>query len=407
LTTTSTVRAVSATYAQRIAGTVMAFATTVLIARSLGPDGRGIVAAVTAIAAIGVQIASLGFQSANTFFVAKDASAASGAKMRSLLIGFAAGSALIAALLVLRGLDVVLPTVRWALVWIGLLSIPFAVSVSLLMGLLMGLGRVRFFNLSELLQKGLAFGVILALVIAGESSPTSIIVAGTGVQFVLFLVVLFLISDIPWKASAARIDSLFRTQLSYGLRAFLASLLAFLLLRLNLVMVQQMAGNAAAGHYSVAMAFFDGIYLLPATIALLLFPKLSAMRNVVDRWRESKRISWITLGPLVGLGVFIAAVAEPLVIAVFGNEFAASVPVLYVLLVAVLFYGLNNVISVFLASCGMPWRAVWVWVPALVTNVSLNMLWIPWLGALGAAWSCAVSCLLLLMAQVFLARNIL
>jgi O-antigen/teichoic acid export membrane protein len=210
--------------------------------------------------------------------------------------------------------------------------------------------------------------------------------------------VLLFVRDIPWdSASGSRLS--LKSQFSYGARAFIASLLAFLLLRINLLMVQQMAGNGEAGQYSVAMAFFDGIYLLPATIGLILFPRLSAMESHGERWQLTLRMAGASLALLALIAGAVALAADPLITLLFGTEFRPAVPLLYVLLLAAMFYGVNGIVSVFLAACGMPWLAVWVWAPALAANIALNVAWIPIHGAVGAAWSCVASYLLVLVVQ--------
>jgi O-antigen/teichoic acid export membrane protein len=147
------------------------------------------------------------------------------------------------------------------------------------------------------------------------------------------------------------------------------------------------------------MAFFDGIYLLPATIGLILFPKLSAMESVRERRQLTLRMTAASLVLLILAAGVVALAADPLITILFGTEFRPSVPLLHVLLLAAVFYGVNGIVSVFLAACGMPWIAVWVWAPALAANIALNAAWIPLHGPVGAAWSCVVSYLLVLVVQ--------
>src|SRR5512146_470930 len=66
------VHKVSETFATQLLLIVIGFATTVAVARSLGPSGRGIYATMVAIGALGVQFANLGLHVSNTYYVAKN-----------------------------------------------------------------------------------------------------------------------------------------------------------------------------------------------------------------------------------------------------------------------------------------------------------------------------------------------
>jgi hypothetical protein len=66
------VRKAAETYATRIAGIAVGFVTSVIVARLLGPEGRGQFAIAVALSAIGVQFGNLGLATSNTYFVSKD-----------------------------------------------------------------------------------------------------------------------------------------------------------------------------------------------------------------------------------------------------------------------------------------------------------------------------------------------
>src|SRR6266852_9753352 len=65
-------RSVLETYATRVLVLAVTFATAVVIARELGPTGRGFYAVAATVGAIGVQFSNLGLHLSNTYYVAKD-----------------------------------------------------------------------------------------------------------------------------------------------------------------------------------------------------------------------------------------------------------------------------------------------------------------------------------------------
>src|SRR5258708_26664686 len=65
-------RNVLETYGTRVLVLIITFATAVVIARELGPTGRGFYAVAVTIGAIGAQFGNLGLHASNIYYVAKD-----------------------------------------------------------------------------------------------------------------------------------------------------------------------------------------------------------------------------------------------------------------------------------------------------------------------------------------------
>jgi O-antigen/teichoic acid export membrane protein len=85
------VRKVAETFGTRILLIGIGLVTSVIVARILGPDGRGLYAVAATIGAIGVQFGNLGLHASNTYYVARDRSLLPALVGNPLLIGFVFG----------------------------------------------------------------------------------------------------------------------------------------------------------------------------------------------------------------------------------------------------------------------------------------------------------------------------
>ena len=56
-------------------------------------------------------------------------------------------------------------------------------------------------------------------------------------------------------------------------------MIAFLVLRVDVLFVQLLLGSEETGYYAVAVGLADNVYLLPVVVATLLFPRLSATND--------------------------------------------------------------------------------------------------------------------------------
>ena len=86
------------------------------------------------------------------------------------------------------------------------------------------------------------------------------------------------------------------------------------MLRIDVLMVQYMRGPEQVGYYSVAVSMADLLYMVPSTVGVLLFPRLSAMPTRAEQWRRSKRTTlamFALLAPLAVVGEPRGAVGHP------------------------------------------------------------------------------------------------
>jgi O-antigen/teichoic acid export membrane protein len=197
---------------------------------------------------------------------------------------------------------------------------------------------------------------------------------------------------------------LFRENLKYGLKAYLSSFFAFMMLRVDILMVQFMGGAELAGHYSIAANMIDMVYILPAVIGTIIFPRMAALEDNSQKWKLSIRASLLVgavMLPLIGVA---AVLAKPAVLLLFGRAFLPAVPAFLWLLPGILFYGASFSLQ-YLLSIGLPRFVLWIWVAIVSFNVILNCYFIPHYGIVGAAWVSSMTYFLCFLVFTAFARR--
>ena len=380
---------VGETFATRLLVLATGMLTTVAVTRALGPEGRGFYAVAGAVGALGVQLGNLGLHASNTYTVARDRSRLSVLLGNSLIVGLGAGGAgaALAGIFFFAWPD--LAPVRGALLRLSLLSIPIGIAFLLLQNLLLGIQRVRAYNGLDGMTKLGSLLLILLLLLLHRGTPVSFYAVGLAVSA----------GGLVWAFRALRKEAdgpirvsrqTFRDTLGYGAKAYMGAFFAFLVLRIDLLMVKYMAGPEQAGYYSIAVAMADLLYMVPVVVGTILFPTLSATADPAERWilaRKSR--SSVALLMLV-LVLAAAALAYPATRLLFGRAFEPSVPAFLALLPGIWLIGVNIIYMNYFAACGMP--PVTVISPGLaaVVNVLLNLVLIPKWGIVGASVSSSV-----------------
>lgn len=390
------------TVAVRLGGLALAFVASVVMARWLGPEQRGLFAAVAGVAGLAVQFANLGIHSALTYFAARQPLWARG--LAALAWKYALGMGVAASLIVLT-LYALSPRLFGHIpplaLFLALATVPLSLAMLFAQSLLLGWSAVGKYNAVEAANKVFAAILITGWVLVmpsalGAVSATLLVQALTvGVAGYLVWTILRTrtIGDLPrW-----------RLLVEYGLRNYLNAGLVYLLIRSDILLLNYFAiDRAEMGHYSIAVQMADFLLILPASVGTLVFPLVAAESTESGEW--TARVTR-TLLPVHAVACVLTALAARLLVPlVFGQLYAPAVPLLWQLLPGVLALGLVNPLSQHLAGRGMPWPAVVAWVPPLAVNALVNVAMIPRFGASAAAVSSSVAYLLaaVLLVRVFL-----
>jgi O-antigen/teichoic acid export membrane protein len=372
------------TFATRLVLLGTALLTAIMVARALGPEGRGLYAVAAAIAAVGVQLGNLGLHASNTYYVAKDQKILPALIGNSLLVSlvFGVSAAGVGWIVLLKWPNLV--PVPGELLVLALLWIPVGLAYLLLQNLLLGVLEVTKYNQIELLTKLLGL-VLLGSLIVGRAPRvetvflTGLVALAVGLVWVLYRL-LKLVVQMPWPEF-----SLLKGHLGLGFRAYLTAFLTFLVLRIDLLLVKYLMTTTDAGYYSIAATMADSVVILPTVVASILFPRLSAMKDVTQRWNLARKTAVLTGLVMLPVVLIALALAKPVVRIFFGPAFLPSVGAFVWLLPGIFFLGIETVLVQFLNSMGFPRIVVGGWLVCCVANVGLNLWAIPAYGIVGAS----------------------
>lgn len=362
-----------------------------LLARALGVDGRGEVAAALAPAALAASVATLGMPDALTYLTARHPRVT----RRALAWAGALSTAL--GLLCLAAVWGLLPFLtsgdaqlgRYVLVAMAL-AVPL-LCVGALRGAAMGRQMWREVALESFTNVSLRVALLVALFATGRLTPLSAVVVTSVTPLVAGVVYWRLLRRPPQESTGDAAgeqppDDVLRALVAFGSRVWLGSVASMLLARVGQVLMVPLSSTRDLGLYSVAVTVSD-VPLLVALAAAGALMGVGARSNDPVQVATSTRLG-VLLGcaGCLGLGALVPFVTVPL----FGEDFAgAVVPTLLLIASAALCVpGLMTGAS--LAAFGRPGlRSIGLGV-TLVVNVVAFALLVPVLGVYGA---CATSIL--------------
>lgn len=362
----------------------------VITARALGAAGRGDYVYISTLGLLAVQFANIGLSVDNARNAALAADRAPILAGNSLWASIVLGSLATVAVVgyhLLSGNDAPL-----ALLGVLLLFVPSTLYGILTSNILVGLGQMKTFNIytlaTNLVQLAAIFaaGVLTRDAVAVLWANAIAVFLGAAALFWLFY---------SRSADAWRFDfSLLRSGIAFAGRVYIITLLGFAIGRTNVLMLGAMASKTELGVYSVAMQFGDALMLLPATIAMILFPELVRAQASGGSLAPMLRAAGWTAGLLLPPIVVLWFAAPILMHLLFGPAFVASAQVLRIILPGVFALGVATIFSQALSAEGVPKLQIAIWIGAGLVLVGLGRWLIPSQGANGAALAFACSYIL-------------
>jgi O-antigen/teichoic acid export membrane protein len=302
------------------------FAGTILVARALGPDGRGLYAWLLTLVFLAVQLAALAPVQAVRAIVAERGGVPAGLPSGLVLVGLG-GSLLGLPVLAYAALDPALGAEAGPYLLPAFATVPLAAAAQALQGVLVASGRVVVFAAAQTVPRLLQFAAVLWLSARGALDLRHAIWLAPAA---IGLELLFTAAAIGPRALAVRPRLAVLAPVARRLgEGWIAALALFLLPRIGLLALGATAGAASAGQYSVALTLQEVAGLAPAALGGVLVSRAGVAAG------SGRAAAAVLAGAALVLlaGWWLAPLLVPLV---FGASYAPAADLLRPLLAGTL-----------------------------------------------------------------------
>jgi PST family polysaccharide transporter len=199
-------------------------------------------------------------------------------------------------------------------------------------------------------------------------------------------------SGLRMPVSAAQFATM-RALITEAWPLMFASLAIVVYMKIDEVMLRQLAGPTAVGIYAAAVKLSELWYFLPIALASSVLPALLRARQQDPAGYAVRQQQYYDLSAAVayGLSVPITLLAPWIVSLAYGPQFADAGPILVVHIWASIFVFLGVARGQWLVNEGLQKFYLAATCAGAVANVALNLVFIPRWGGLGAAWATVAS----------------
>ncbi len=367
------------------------FAAAILVARYLGPAGKGIFVIITLTAGIMVTFGNLGLGQALLYFRAKKNYTNRELWTFSLFFALVWGG-------VLTGLALAVLWV-WAplllkikldtLLIMGVGTVPVLLWIEFNRTYLMGGHQFHLYNVVDGVR-GISWFALAWIFMAVSSNRLQAAVVAWLASAVLTGLVQLVLTWNPGKLRVKKAFAMGKDLFGYGIKTYVTTLLQFFNYRLDAFILNYFSTSAVVGIYSVAVSMGEAIWKLNNSVASLVFPKIAALSHEKANLL-TPITSRLTLTVSFLMAVVLAAAGPYVIPLLFGRAFAPAVTPLWFLLPGIVAFGLVKILYGDLAGRGFPGIGGWVTGTALVLTLLFDFTMIPLWKASGAAAASSIS----------------
>lgn len=372
-----------ATYGTNLTVAVLSLVNVLIVARVLGPAGRGDVAFLIAIATLTATLTQLGVHDANANFAGTEPRRKRQLATNSLLLAAllgATGGGFVAAL------GWVAPSVFGELelrdVWIALVAIPFVMARLFLTFLVQAGYTFAVTNLAWLSGPLTALSANAVLAATGHLTVTSAIGAWVGGQVLGVCILIWHVARATGFGAPSLI--LARRTLGFGAKTHVGRSFAIGGARADQWIVGALAGSKELGLYSVAVAWAEALHYLPGVLVMVQRPDLvrASRERAAEIASKIFRVA-VVLGVLASIVLILAA--PVLTVYVFGEDFRGSIDDLRILALGSVGIAALALLGNALVAQRRPILASAAEAVSFVAIVALDFLLVPRWGGAGAA----------------------
>jgi O-antigen/teichoic acid export membrane protein len=370
-------------------------ATTILIARLLGPDGSGGYFLAQSVVLLLTVVCTFGVEHGIAYYVST-AEWAPRAAFRSALAMAAGVGTIVAVLGILARLAVpsAFSDLSTWLVVVTCAGLPFALIWFYTGFVALAIDRYEPYALLPALQAALAMvlACVGAVAVGLEGAVVGMTMATVGVGMGAAVWALRRLPAVDGRSPGGQLGR----AVTFGIKGYAANALQLLNYRLDLFVLSAAASAAAVGQYSVAVAVTGVLWLLPQAVSDIVFPRvahLSARGHEGHDHREmveTKSVRHVVIAVVAGALVLAGALLW-LVVPVYGEEFEPAIELGLILLPGACCLGVANVLSSTIVGRGRPVYSLYTAVLTTPFTVALYFLLIPRWEATGAALASTVS----------------
>jgi len=387
---------------------VLALCTSILIARCLGPKAKGIYSLSILIPSFAIAFLNIGISPATIYHIGKNKYTLKKILGNNLIIGILISviSILGSLIFIMLSKEILFKEIPKHYLLLALGLIPFSLLYQYLNSMLIGLQKIREYNIATIFKTVFFLILAISVLIVLKAGISALILSQ------IFAVLLAGIISFRWireisNGISYKLDPDYIKNLSlYGIKAHLGNILGFLNYRLDMFLISFFLGPLSVGYYSISVSIAEKLWFMSSSTSTVLFPKLASEKDEIRRNKFTPLVSRnVFMITIVG-AIVVFLLSHWIILVFYSKDYLQSIKPLQALLPGIVALSVGRILANDIAARGKVMLNNYVGIIMVTVNLVLNILWIPRLNLLGAALASTAAYSVALFGQLFIYRKI-
>ncbi|MCS0673436.1 flippase [Cytobacillus firmus] len=397
------------TLSRQISGILLGLLASIIIARSLGPEGNGLYQLIVLLPTTLMTLLNLGVGTSSVYYVGQKKY-----DIKDIIKTNTASGAVLSLVAVIIGLigvmffsDKFFEGVPPNYLYFILLIMPLLMLNDFYLVIFQGVQDFKSFNSLALLRQLAALISLVLFIFVLQIGLVGTVIAfivGVVTQFILTLILLN--KNLKTNLlSGSFSKAYFKESFSFGFKAHFSNVLSFINYRADIYLISMFLNPAAVGLYGVAVSIAERLWIVSQSISSVLYPAISSSSDVDSKNKLTSVISRNVLFFSIIAGIVFYFASDLIFRLLFGEAYADSSDILKMLLPGIILFSVDRILSNDLAGRGKPELNMYTSIFTVASNIILNILLIPKVGIAGAAISTSVTYSLSTLVKMFLFKR--
>ena len=365
--------------------------TSVLTARILGPEGKGIVAIAFLIPNLLASFGGLSIGSAHVYFLGKKKykliDVFSNSVILPILFSIVYITLFILFFSYLR--EKFFETINPLYVLIPFFALPIYLFNKYSEAILRGLYMIKEYNLVMILNKASYVLYLIILLLILKFAVLGAIIASLLAFFTVFSYMFLRIIKIS-KFHLSLNTKLFVDSLKFGIKEHIGNIAQKLNVRLDMFFITALWGPTYLGLYTISVALAELVWYIPDSIGIVLFPKISSLnKEDADRLIPVVCRNGLLMAFLCSIGLIV--LGKIIIKIMYGIRFLPSLEPLLFLLPGVFFLTIPKILTKYTSGIGKPQYNTYSSLAALISTVVFLIILVPKYNIVGAAIATSIA----------------
>lgn len=385
----------------RVAGIIAGLGLSIITARVLGPEGRGIYTLVTLVASLYSTLFG-SISSAIVYQISKQKRQTNEITTNAFALGIILGLATLAGFFIAFPYLVNIDQAH--LIFIGLAA-PILLLIAYINGAFLGTGDIHNLNYSSFFLTVFTIAFMVPLLIGNKKDAGYALLAWLLGQSMNLCWALWRGRQLWYPIHRCVINGTTMVNLlSFGMQIGIVNLISFLNYRVDSFLVESLLGNSSLGIYSIAVMAAELLWFFSSAISTAAYARIGQVSENEAAELTAKAVRH-TLFLVTLAGACFFMVAKPLVLFLYGQAYGMAITPLRILLPGTAAYALASIISAYFTNqLGMPRISLELALLSLTINIIVSLLMIPRIGIAGGAWATTISYIITIIIGVLVFR---